>query len=128
MAQEHLWYDTPEDSISDAIKDSGKTFKEVANVLWPSLKMDTAYARLKACLNPDKDEKLSFAEIILICKITGHFDPIFHACDELSLHRPVVKAPADEQAELMQAIHRQQQQLLTSMARLERAGALRSAA
>ena len=120
MSQQHLWYDTPEDAISDAIKDSGKSFKEIACELWPSLKMETAYARLKACLNTDKDEKLSFAEIILICKRTGRFDPIFYACDECSLHRPTPKAHADEHAEILNAIQRQQAQLLQTMQRLER--------
>jgi len=122
MTQENLWYDTAEDSISDAIKGSGKTFKEVAVMLWPSLKMETAYARLKAALNPDKDEKLSFAEIVLICKFTGRFDPIYFACDECSLHRPMVKAPKDEQAELLLTIQRQQAQLIQTMTRMERAG------
>lgn len=121
MAQEHLWYDSPEDSISDAIKDSGKTFKEVAAHLWPALKLDTAYARLKNSLNPEKDEKLSFGEIILICKFTGHVDPIHYACDELMLHRSTPKAPKDEQQELMLTIQRQQAALMATMQRLERA-------
>lgn len=120
MASEHLFYDSPEDAISAAIQDSGKTFKEVAAHIWPALKLDTAYARLKNCLNVEKDEKLSFGEIILICKFTGHFDPIHYACDELMLHRSTPKAPADEQQELLLTIQRQQAALLATMQRLER--------
>lgn len=125
-AQEHLWYDTDTDAINAAIHASGKTFKQVASALWPSMKMDSAYARLKNCLNADKDEKLSFAEVIFICKETGRFDPIFHACDELSLHRPAIKAPQDEQAELLNAIQRQQGQLISMIQRLERTNALKT--
>lgn len=126
--QSPLWYDTDADAINAAITGSGKTFKQIASALWPAMKMDSAYARLKNCLNADKDEKLSFAEVIFICRETGNSDPIFHACDELSLHRPLPKAPADEQAELMHTIQHQQAQLLQTMQRLERTNAMRSVA
>lgn len=122
--QTPLWYDTDADAINSAITSSGKTFKQVAAALWPSMKMDSAYARLKNCLNPTKDEKLSFSEVIFICRETGQLDPIFYACDELSLHRPAPKAPADEKAELLLSIQRQQAQLLAAMQRLERTNAL----
>ncbi len=125
--QAPLWYDTDADAINTAIRDSGKTYKEVASALFPALKMDSAYARLKNCLNPDKDEKLSFAEVVFICKYTGRFDPIHFACDELSLHRTTVRAPQDERAELLNTIQRQQAQLLQTMQRLERTS-LREAA
>lgn len=122
--QAPLWYDTDAEAINAAITSSGKTFKQVAVALWPAMKMDSAYARLKNCLNDSKDEKLSFSEVILICKETGSLDPIYHACDELSLHRPAAKAPADEKAELMHTIQQQQAQLLQAMQRLERTNAL----
>ena len=127
-AQTPLWYDTDADAINAAIAASGKTFKQVASALWPSMKMDSAYARLKNCLNADRDEKLSFTEVIFICRETGNFDPIMHACDELSLHRPTPKVPADEHAELMQTIARQQASLLQTMQRLERKNALQAVA
>jgi len=121
-SQAPLWYDTDAEAINAAIHDSGKTHKQVAASLWPAMKMDSAYARLKNCLNPDKDEKLSFSEVIFICNFCGRFDPIYFACDEVSLHRPTPKAPKDEQQELMLSIQRQQAQLLQTMQRLERVG------
>lgn len=126
--QTPLWYDTDAEAINAAITSSGKTFKQVAVALWPAMKMDSAYARLKNCLNESKDEKLSFSEVILICKETGSLDPIYHACDELSLHRPAAKAPQDEQAELLNTIQRQQAQLIQTMARLERNNTLQAVA
>jgi len=127
-SQTPLWYDTDADAINTAIQDSAKSYKEVAAALFPALKMDSAYARLKNCLNPDKDEKLSFAEVVFICKFTGRYDPIHFACDELSLHRTTIKAPKDEQAELLNTIQRQQAQLLQTMQRLERTNALHAVA
>lgn len=126
--QSPIWYDSDAEAINAAITSSGKSFKQVAVALYPAMKMDSAYARLKNCLNESKDEKLSFAEVILICKETGCLDPIYHACDELSLHRPAVKAPKDERAELLHTIQQQQAQLLQTMARLERTNALQAVA
>lgn len=127
-AQTPLWYDTDAEAINAAIRDSGRTHKEVAAALWPSMKLDSAYARLKNALRDDKDEKLSFSEVMFICRFCGRFDPIFYACDELSLHRPTIKAPQDERAELLQTIQRQQAQLLQAMQRLERTNALQEVA
>lgn len=97
---DNLFYDCAEKAIDAAILRSGKSYEEIASALWPHLKSRSAYARLKASLNEDKSEKLDLSEIILICKICNEFDPIYFACDELSLYRPEVKAPHDEQAEL----------------------------
>lgn len=124
--QAALWYDTDADAVNAAILASGKTPKQVAAALWPAMKPDSAYARLKNSLRPERDEKLSFGELIFICRFTNCFDPIFYACDELNLHRPTPKAPADEQAELLNTIARQQQQLLQAMSRLDRLGALKA--
>ncbi len=65
MAQEQLFYDSIEDAIGSVILELGG-FKRVAHKLWPSLKLETAYARLKNCLNEEKDEKLSPGELLLI--------------------------------------------------------------
>ena len=114
--------------LAAAMLASGKTPKQVASALWPSMKPDSAYARLKNSLRPERDEKLSFAEVIFICRETNCFDPIYYACDELTLHRPLPKAPADEKAELLLTIQKQQAQLLQAMARLERTNSLQAVA
>lgn len=38
-------------------------FKKVAGALWPAMKPESAYARLKACLDDGKAEKLSLDEV-----------------------------------------------------------------
>ncbi len=90
--QEQLFYDSAEKAIDNAILQSGKGFKAVAGALWPSLKDDTAYARLKNCLRDDKPEKLTLDEIIFICQFTGRADPLYYMADELSHSRPEPRA------------------------------------
>lgn len=100
MIQENLWYDSAEEAVNAAIMKSGKAPKVVAVGLWPHMKMDSAYARLKNALNPDKPEKLTLDEIILICRLCEEFDPLHYMADELSHTRPQFRAPEDEEADL----------------------------
>lgn len=54
-----------EDAIGFDIQAVGG-YKKVAGMLWPQLKIESAYARLKNCLRDDKDEKLDPSELLLI--------------------------------------------------------------
>lgn len=68
--QGSLWHDSIEDAIGSAIHALGGA-KKVAKLLWPALadsKPETAYTRLKHCLNPDKAEKLALDEFFLIAR------------------------------------------------------------
>lgn len=80
----------------------GLSFKQVASAMWPHLKPESAYARLKNCLNTGKDEKLDLAEVRHLCEITGRFEPLMWLCDELNHGRPAQRAPQDKQAELVE--------------------------
>lgn len=100
MRQDQLFYDSAMHAVERAITESGRHFKEVAAHLWPSKKPDTAYARLKACLNEEKDEKFSFEEIIEICRFCNRFDPLYFFADECSHTRGEPRAPEDEKAAL----------------------------
>jgi hypothetical protein len=77
------------------------------------MKPESAYARLKACLNPDGDQRLKFCEIIAAMKFNNRFDALFFACDESGFERPKPSNPADEKAELQRqfidAVHTQKQ-------------------
>lgn len=105
MQDYRLFYDDHCNAIASAIDNNvhEMTFKQVAGAMWPSMKVDSAYARLKACVNPEKDEKLDLAEIRHLCLITGRFEPLYWLCDELSHARPAVRAPKDKQAQLVEA-------------------------
>jgi hypothetical protein len=63
-----LWHDSIEDALGTAVKALGGP-KVVAKMLWPTLadnKPETAYTRLMHALNPEKAEKLSPDEVIMI--------------------------------------------------------------
>ena len=83
--QEKLLYDDEYQALSLMIGNSQKSVKELADYLYPHLKPESAYARLKACLNPDRDERLTFGQIIAAMKFCERYDPLFYACDE-TLH------------------------------------------
>lgn len=98
-----LFYDDEFHAIRACIE-SGKGYKESAARLWPAMKPESAYARLKACTSGHGDQRLRFGEIIELMRFNGHFDPLWFACDETSHQRPVAKAPADEEAQIVTAI------------------------
>lgn len=96
-----LFFDDEFDALAQTIANSEKTFKECAAFLFPHLKHESAYARLKACLNADKAERLTFGQIIALCDFCKSYDALYFMCDELHHDRPKASNPADESAELM---------------------------
>jgi hypothetical protein len=105
MSNYRLFYDDHHNALASAIDNNvhGLSFKQVAASMWPHLKPESAYARLKSCVNPEKDEKLDLAETRHLCQITGRFEPLYWLCDELAHARPQQRAPKDKQAELVEA-------------------------
>lgn len=112
--QESLpFFECADEATDHAIKASGRQYKEVAHALWPALKLDTAYARLKACLNADKAEKLTSDEHMFIANFCGRYDWLYYHCSGCSHDRPSPISPADVAAQL-------QREFIESVARLER--------
>lgn len=99
-----LFYEDEYEALNMMISNSGKSSKELAGYLFPHMKPDSAYARLKACLNPEKDERLTFGQIIAAMNFCGQYDPLMYACDETLHARPDRKAPDDEKVRLMESI------------------------
>lgn len=97
-------YDDEYDALAQMIANSSKTAKDLAGYLFPHLKMESAYARLKACLNPEKDERLTFGQILAAMRFCGTFDPLMYACDETLHARPERKAPEDQAARIAETI------------------------
>lgn len=103
------------DSLADAIRAVVLALggnKRVGNLLWPSLPADEAGRKLAHCLNPDKREKLSPEDFMLILresrKVNCHagFAYIAHECGYAD---PVPLEPEDERAALqrqyIEAVH-----------------------
>lgn len=100
-----LFYDDEFDAITQAINDSGKPFKLVAAHMFPDMKPDSAYAKLKKCTNVDGDERLTFGQVIRLMVFCECYDPLMHACDETLHARPDRKAPEDEAIKLTEVIN-----------------------
>lgn len=95
-----LFYDDEYDALAQTISNSEREFKQVAAYLFPHLKAESQYARLKACLNPEKDERLTFGQIVAMCRFCERYDALFFMADELDHERPAQKKPGDEMAVL----------------------------
>lgn len=100
-----LFYDDEYDAIASAIGNSGKPFKEVAAFMFPDMKPESAYARLKDCCSPTGTQRLSFGQVIRLMAFCEAYDPLLHACDETLHARPDRKAPEDEAVKLVEVIN-----------------------
>lgn len=100
-----LFYDDEFDAIATAIGDSGKPFKDVAQHMFPDMKAESAYARLKDCCNPTGSQRLSFGQVLRLMAFCECYDPLMHACDETLHARPDRKAPEDEAVKLAEVIN-----------------------
>lgn len=117
--QDKLFFEDEYEALNLMISNSGKTAKELAVFLFPHLKMDSAYARLKACLNSEKDERLTFGQIIAAMKFCERYEPLMYACDETLHARPDRRAPKDEEVRLVEAMNSASSMLAKAMKQLE---------
>lgn len=100
-----LFYDDEFDAIATAIGNCGKDFKTVAAFMFPDMKPESAYARLKSCCSPTGDQRLTFGQVIRLMQFCECYDPLMHACDETLHARPDRKAPEDEAIKLAEVIN-----------------------
>lgn len=114
-----LFYDDEFDAIATAIGNSGKTFKEVAGFMFPDMKTESAYARLKACCSPTGDQRLTFGQVIRLMVFCEAYDPLMHACDETLHARPDRKTAADEEVKLVEVMNGAANTLNRAMKTLE---------
>jgi hypothetical protein len=104
MSQHKLFYEDEYEALNLMVSNSSKTIKEVANYLFPHMKPDSAYARLKSCLNSEKDERLTFGQIIAVMKFCESYEPLLFACDETLHARPDRKSADDEEVRLAEVL------------------------
>lgn len=100
-----LFYDDEFDAIATAIGNSGKPFKLVAAHLFPDMKPESAYARLKECCSPTGDQRLTFGQVVRLMRFCEAYDPLMYGCDETLHARPPRKDPSDELVNLTEVIH-----------------------
>jgi hypothetical protein len=98
-----LFYDDEFQALRDVVE-LGHGYPKTAGHLWPGMKPESAYAKLKACCNEHGDQRLKFREYIAVMIFNERFDVLYFASDECSHTRPIPRAPADEEAKLAQVI------------------------
>lgn len=103
--QAKLFYEDEFEALNLMVSNSGKTIKELAGFLFPHMKPESAYARLKSCLNSEGDQRLTFGQIVAAMKFCGCYDPLMYACDETLHARPDRKSPEDEEVKIVEAIN-----------------------
>lgn len=115
-----LWHDAIEDAIGTAIQALGGS-KKVAELLWPVLarsKPQTAYTRLRHCLNAEKPEKLDPDELLTIARaaaLIGEHSIMQYMARELGYEiAPLAPNEAEKRAR-----RERRKALLDELARLE---------
>lgn len=104
MDQPNLFEDSFLDAIGTAIKAAGG-FKVVAAILWPARKIETAYARLKACVDDKQPEELTPDEIKKIAELArkaGDHSIMRYLGMELGYEVKVI-SPEDQKTALQRA-------------------------
>jgi len=120
LMQSKLFYEDEFEAFQLMVSNSGKSIKEVACHLWPDMKPESAYAKLKACLNPKGDERFKFSQIIALMKFCNSYEPLHYVCDETLHARPDRKCPEDDVVKLTEAIQTASETLIKATAALDR--------
>lgn len=120
MAQTKLFFEDEYEALQLMVSNSGKSIKEIAQFLWPDMKAESAYAKLKTCLNPKGDESLRFSQVIALMKFCESYEPLMHICDETLHSRPDRKNVKDEEVKIAEVINKAADTMRAAMAKLER--------
>ena len=118
MEQLPAFYDDHLAAIHRAIED-GLGYKKTAMHLWPAMKPESAYARLKDCVKASGDHKLGLGEVLAVCQFNGRYDPLYWLCDETMHARPMQRNAKDVAKTLAASIQESIETQGKQMARLE---------
>lgn len=113
------FFESAEDATYSAILASRKPIKQIALALWPSMKIDSAYARLKGALNPDRPEKLSADEHIFIANHCNQFQFLYYTENQCHHSGTNPCSPEDEKAELQRKAEQTVSEMKAIVRRLE---------
>ncbi len=120
MISNRLFYEDEYDAYATMIGNSGRSLKECASHLYPVMKPESAYAKLKAKLDPHGSEHLRFSEVTALMRFCDCYDPLMYLCDETLHQRPDRKASEDEEVRLVEAMTGAADVLKKAMRQLER--------
>lgn len=117
--QTKLFYEDEFEALNLMVSNSQKTVKELAGFLFPHMKPDSAYARLKACMTANGDQRLTFGQIIAAMRFCESYHPLMFMCDETLHARPDRKSPEDEEVKIVEAINGAAEIMNKAMKQLE---------
>jgi hypothetical protein len=118
--QMKMFFEDEYEALALMISNSGKTIKEIAIFLWPDMKAESAYAKLKACLNPKGDENFRFSQVVTLMNFCNSYEPLQYSCDETMHARPDRKCPEDDMVKLSETIQGAADVLAKATVALER--------
>ena len=110
------------DALIEAVKACGGS-KAVGVALWPAKGVEAAQRQLLACLNPDRQEKLSPDELLHVLRLArdrGCHVGMQYIAHALSYAEPVPVEPRDELADLQRQNAELLQAVLRNQTRMER--------
>lgn len=117
-----LFYENIHDAAREVVRALGGG-KAVGHLLWKSKPVGEAQTRLSNCLDPNRPEKLSPEELILLMsegRKAGCHAIMFYVAEQCGYTRPSPLAPQDEAEELQRKFIEAVQQSRILADRLER--------
>jgi hypothetical protein len=130
QAQFAEFFEDVNDALREAVRQLGG-HKKVGPLLWPELPLDSASNRLRDCLNPDRREKLSPEQALLIlCKAreVGYHGAMAFVAFTAGYEPPRPVVPEDQEAELQRTFIDAVERLESIQKQLQRVGQIRRAA
>lgn len=116
------------EALREAVRALGGN-KKVGPQLWPELPLEQASNRLRDCLNPERREKLSPDQVLLLLRLArtaGFHGAMAFIAYEAGYERPRTVEPEDREAELQRKFIDAVDNLAKIQAQLGRASKLRS--
>lgn len=122
--QQPLFYEDPYDAIDKSIAASGKNRKELASVVYPGRKIETAMSLLtRAMSSENTDVNLNIEMLLTILRETRPDDFIYFLCDKFGFERPPRKDKEKFEKEIKKQVRILQDQvnsLLRQLSQMER--------
>ena len=131
MEQNQLFTESLYVALDDVVRACGG-YKKIAGQLWPDLAIESAYARIKACLNPDKAEKFSVETIewlLRIGRMNGVHVAATHLMRSAGYQNPIPCAPKSPKRILLErqeALAAEQRRLQEEIDRIDHAENLKA--
>lgn len=121
----NLFYDDEHAALRITIE-TGKGYKATAALLYPAMKPESAYAKLKHATSGTNGESLKFGEVVAICRFNESYDALYWFCDEVQHTRPARVTPSEEESKIAAVIESATETMNKALAALERINSLRA--